>query len=218
MENNLNSGAFYNNLRGVGINSGVPIGSQYGFRQAPGAATGAFSSNNILANPTFPAGQAGVPVRQAPAQNENKSFTGALDTGDFMIKNLREAQNPKKTDTKKNTSGGSFMDQVEAALKQTMEMAKNFNADGTPKESAKKDDDDAYDISYTYKPGDTFGQVVKNLGLGTKKGLWGDDGDVEYYTKQLEKQLWKSGVWPKGSRQNIPVGTTIKLRRRPETE
>lgn len=74
------------------------------------------------------------------------------------------------------------------------------------------------EITYTYKPGDTFGQVVKDLGLGTKAGLWGANGDVEYYTKQLEDQLWKSGVWPQGVRQNIPIGTTIKLRRRPEVE
>jgi ribosomal protein L17 len=74
------------------------------------------------------------------------------------------------------------------------------------------------EVTYTYKPGDTFGQVVKDLGLGTKAGLWGPNGDVEYYNKQLEDQLWKSGVWPQGVRQNIPIGTTIKLRRRPEVE
>ena len=72
-------------------------------------------------------------------------------------------------------------------------------------------------IEYTYKPGDTFGQVIKDLGLNTSAGLWGDNGDVEYYAKQLEPQLWDSGVWDRGSRQNIPIGTTIKLKRRPES-
>lgn len=69
---------------------------------------------------------------------------------------------------------------------------------------------DSDTIEYTYKPGDTFGQVITDLGLKTDKGLWGDDGDVEYYAKQLDSQ----GVWPAGGRGNIPIGTTIKLRRR----
>lgn len=57
-------------------------------------------------------------------------------------------------------------------------------------------------VTYTYKPGDTFGQVIIDLGLNTSHGLWGDNGDVAYYTKQLHDQ----GIWG-----NIPVGTTIKL-------
>lgn len=57
-------------------------------------------------------------------------------------------------------------------------------------------------VSYTYKKGDTFGQVICNLGLKTSHGLWGSDGDVAYYTKQLNEQ----GIYG-----NIPVGTTIKL-------
>ena len=57
-------------------------------------------------------------------------------------------------------------------------------------------------VSYTYKAGDTFGQVITDLGLKTSHGLWGADGDVAYYTEQLHQQ----GIWG-----NIPVGTTIKL-------
>lgn len=63
-------------------------------------------------------------------------------------------------------------------------------------------------VEYTYKPGDTFGQVLKNLGLTTDRGLWGSGGDVEYYTRQLVEQ----GALD--TRGNIPIGTTIKLRRR----
>lgn len=57
-------------------------------------------------------------------------------------------------------------------------------------------------IEYTYKAGDTFGQVLLDLGLSTSTTLWGDNGDVAYYTNQLHDQ----GIWG-----NIPVGTTIKL-------
>lgn len=67
-------------------------------------------------------------------------------------------------------------------------------------------DDDV--IVYTYKPGDTFGQVVKDLGLGTANGLWGNNGDVAYYTQQLIDQGALNNYG------NIPIGTTIRLKRR----
>ena len=57
-------------------------------------------------------------------------------------------------------------------------------------------------VSYTYKKGDTFGQVILDLGLNTSHGLWGADGDVNYYTEQLHEQ----GIYG-----NIPIGTTIYL-------
>lgn len=57
-------------------------------------------------------------------------------------------------------------------------------------------------VSYVYQPGDTFGQVIKNLGLATLHGLWGEDGDVNYYTEQLHQQ----GIYG-----NIAVGTEIRL-------
>ena len=57
-------------------------------------------------------------------------------------------------------------------------------------------------VSYTYKKGDTFGQVILDLGLNTSHGLWGADGDVAYYTEQLHQQ----GIYG-----NIPIGTTIYL-------
>lgn len=43
-------------------------------------------------------------------------------------------------------------------------------------------------VKYTYKKGDTFGQVIKDLGLETEAGLWDQGGDVEFYTKQLIEQ------------------------------
>ena len=57
-------------------------------------------------------------------------------------------------------------------------------------------------VKYTYKAGDTFGQVICDLGLKTSHGLWGPDGDVAYYTEQLHDQ----GIYG-----NIPIGTTIEL-------
>lgn len=57
-------------------------------------------------------------------------------------------------------------------------------------------------VEYTYKKGDTFGQVILNLGLNTANGLWGANGDVAYYTEQLHQQ----GIYG-----NIPIGKKIKL-------
>lgn len=58
------------------------------------------------------------------------------------------------------------------------------------------------EVTYKYKKGDNFGKVILDLGLNTSHGLWGADGDVEYYTSQLHAQ----GIFG-----NIPVGKTIKL-------
>lgn len=60
-------------------------------------------------------------------------------------------------------------------------------------------------IEYTYQPGDSFGQVITDLGLKSDAGLWGENGDVAYYTEQLINQ----GALD--SRGNIPVGTKIVL-------
>lgn len=79
---------------------------------------------------------------------------------------------------------------------------------------AEETTDDGETIEYTYKPGDTFGQVIKDLGLESGNGLWGDNGDVNYYTQQLIDQ----GIWEDGIAHNIPIGTTIKLKARPMTQ
>lgn len=53
-----------------------------------------------------------------------------------------------------------------------------------------------------------FGQKIVDLGLATDKGLWGSDGDVAFYTKQLYEQgaLDANG--------NLKIGVPIKLKRR----
>ena len=53
-----------------------------------------------------------------------------------------------------------------------------------------------------------FGQKIVDLGLATDKGLWGADGDVQFYTKQLYEQ----GAVDKNG--NLKIGVPIKLRRR----
>lgn len=83
---------------------------------------------------------------------------------------------------------------------------------GATTNDTSNDNSSAEVIEYTYKPGDNFGQVIKNLGLESGNGLWGENGDVAYYTKQLVDQ----GLWANNGNRpgNIPIGTTIKLTRR----
>jgi hypothetical protein len=50
-----------------------------------------------------------------------------------------------------------------------------------------------------------FGQKLVDLGLATSKGLWGEDGDVAFYNKQLHDQ----GIYG-----NLPIGVPIKLKKR----
>ena len=53
-----------------------------------------------------------------------------------------------------------------------------------------------------------FGQKIVDLGLATDNGLWGSNGDVAFYTKQLYEQ----GAVDKNG--NLKIGVPIKLRRR----
>lgn len=90
------------------------------------------------------------------------------------------------------------------------------NGDFHPKENLGQEDntvlgavEDPNDfIEFTYNPGETFGQKILDLGLATDNGLWGDNGDVNFYTKQLIDggYLDQNG--------NIRIGSPIRLRRR----
>ena len=94
-------------------------------------------------------------------------------------------------------------------LKEQMEKYIKDNLSTETKGEDRKEDkkEETEDIEYTYKDGDTFGQVLLDLGLSdaTGKDLWGPGGDVEYYTNQLHDQ----DIWG-----NVPIGRTIKLKRR----
>lgn len=63
-------------------------------------------------------------------------------------------------------------------------------------------------VEFSYQPGDTFGQKILDLGLATNNGLWGDNGDVAYYTRQLIDQ----GALDE--RGNVKLGQTFRLKRR----
>jgi hypothetical protein len=61
-------------------------------------------------------------------------------------------------------------------------------------------------VWYTYKQGDTFGQVLKDLGLD-ENHLWGEDGTVKYYTDQL----WATQPEVFDANGNIKIGVPFYL-------
>lgn len=65
----------------------------------------------------------------------------------------------------------------------------------------------AKELTYTYKKGDYFSKVLVKLGLDEKK-LWGENGTVKYYTKQLVEQNVLD------SRGNVKIGVPVTLKRR----
>lgn len=78
----------------------------------------------------------------------------------------------------------------------------NKGHESAPAQPVQEEKLDTGAVEYTYKKGDTFGQVLLDLGLSQPENLWGDDGDVAYYTKQLRSQ---------GINGNVPIGTKISL-------
>lgn len=77
------------------------------------------------------------------------------------------------------------------------------------KEEPKKEEENPDDfVTFYYVPGDTFGQKILDLGIATDNGLWGDNGDVNYYTKQLIDGGYLD------ARGNVKLGVPIKLKKR----
>lgn len=70
---------------------------------------------------------------------------------------------------------------------------------------APKEDEGEY-IEFSYEPGDTFGQKILDLGIATDNGLWGEDGDVAFYTQQLRDGGYLDEYG------NIRLYTPIKLK------
>lgn len=122
-----------------------------------------------------------------------------LDNYETYIAKYEESKKNEKSDSDNSAEGGS-----------NEGSSTEGGSTSTPKGDSFGDDvSEGETISYTYKPGDTFGQVVLDLGLGTGNGLWGTDGDVAFYNKQLWEQ---NAIDPVTG--NIPIGTVIKLRKR----
>ena len=88
---------------------------------------------------------------------------------------------------------------------------KDSSKSGDSKSSgSSSDSSDSDTVEFTLTRGNDpnykgFGQKIVDLGLATSNGLWGENGDVAYYTKQLNDQ----GIYG-----NLPIGKKITLKRR----
>lgn len=63
-------------------------------------------------------------------------------------------------------------------------------------------------VEITLEPGKSFGQAILDNGLATDHGLWGSDGDVAYY----EKQLRDSGAIDNAN--NVGAGQSFRIKKR----
>lgn len=72
----------------------------------------------------------------------------------------------------------------DAAFSGMSDYIKNLR-NGSAKEEPEEQEEDEY-VTVTFEPGDTFGQKIIDSGLATEHGLWGEDGDVAYYARQLD--------------------------------
>ena len=83
------------------------------------------------------------------------------------------------------------------------------NTEEPKKEEKKKEEENPDDfVTFYYVPGDTFGQKILDLGIGTDNGLWGDNGDVNFYTQQLIDGGYLD------ANGNVKLGVPIKLKKR----
>ena len=152
------------------------------------------------------------------AQNYNKAIEdsipgkNALEKARYIADNKTDLQNTFIESLRYIVDGmnGVVRDEDKEEIKEeTKEETPAENPEVKPTAEASKPIEENV-VEYVYKPGDTFGQVIKNLGLNTDAGLWGANGDVAYYTQQLIDQ----GIWPDNVAHNIPIGTKIRLKRR----
>ncbi len=125
-------------------------------------------------------------ISKAMGKDEN-SLTSLQEVLEALEKSNRANASEEDTVVAETTPEGTT---------ETVELAKS------------EPENDADTVTYTYKPGDTFGQVLLNLGLSDGSRLWGRGGDVEFYTQQLIAQdmLDRNG--------NVKLGIPFKLRRR----
>lgn len=124
---------------------------------------------------------------------------------EYFEKYKNEKASAKKEGGEESGSGGSESSDASGAKEESGEKATSG------KETASNNDDDT--VTFTLPRANDpnyrgFGAKLQELGLTTNKGLWGSDGDVEFYTQQLYDQ----GALD--NRGNLKIGVPITLRRR----
>lgn len=127
-------------------------------------------------------------------QNVSRAGTNSADFGVGTVYSVSMA-----------TNRGNWRNNVRYAGQASVDYYIEVN---TPKPEPEPEPEPEPDnkVWYTYKQGDTFGQVLKDLGLD-EGNLWGDDGTVAYYTDQL----WNSQPDVFDTNGNIKIGVPFYL-------
>lgn len=154
---------------------------------------------------------------------DNMTKVGEKESASFITKTVDEYLDSKyggaNSDRAKLGPSGAAFDPTMERIKQSAQNSKEGETItltavdtsegpvGAPQEGpgtvGYDTQEDIYE--YTYAPGDNFGNVLIKMGLSDGRNLWGPNGDVAYYTQQLNNQ----GIYG-----NIPIGTKIRLRKR----
>lgn len=132
----------------------------------------------------------------------NPNNSAAQKVGSAIVQRIREIQRPEIQrpeiyDPLGMRNNGNNQTETQEKKKEAEEVT---NEEKESNEKKKVEAEQVYE--YTYQPGDTFGSVLMKLGISDGRNLWGPNGDVAYYTKQLNDQ----GIYG-----NIPIGKTIRL-------
>lgn len=177
-------------------------------------------TKDIISQLTTKINQANDPAFVKNLRDAFKGVTNAMDkkTGEFRAKAEEKLTEGLAQDFMRN-----MKDQTDKSISNfvnSLRKAKLFrgsssaeddstsedNGNANQTDSTEETSDDI--VEFSYVPGDTFGQKIIDLGLATDNGLWGDNGDVAYYTQQLRDQ----GALDE--RGNVKLGQTFRLRRR----
>lgn len=188
--------SFIDFLRNTGNAIQQNVGDPYAKALTRAARTGNYNPFDIIAN-------AAINRKASEKVTRGEARTRARE--DYFSRLPEERGNLRSGSYRyQDANGNWYNDQV------TSEELDEYYKNKKPKEGVKektKENPEDY-IEFTYNPGDTFGQKILDLGIATNNGLWGDNGDVAYYTQQLIDGGYLDGNG------NVKLGVPIRLKKR----
>ena len=188
--------SFIDFLRNTGNAIQQNIGDPYAKALTRAARTGNYNPFDIVAN---------AAINRKTSEIATKDEARMRAREDYFSRLPEERGNLRSGSYRyQDANGNWYNDQVTS--EELDEYYKTKNSKEKPKEETKENPDDY--IEFTYNPGDSFGQKILDLGIATNNGLWGDNGDVAYYTQQLINGGYIDGNG------NVKLGVPIRLKKR----
>lgn len=188
--------SFIDFLRNTGNAIQQNVGDPYAKALTRAARTGNYNPFDIVANAAMNRKASEIVARDEARTRAREDYFSRLpeERGNLRSGSYRY----------QDANGNWYNDQV------TSEELDEYYKNKKPKEGGKektKENPEDY-IEFTYNPGDAFGQKILDLGIATNNGLWGDNGDVAYYTRQLIDGGYLDGNG------NVKLGVPIRLKKR----